>query len=69
MQETLNMSNFLFIVKDLMGQIVGVGHVTNGEDVIFIILNVLSNSYENFVQSVLGQRMVPSFDQLMSKLL
>ncbi len=69
MQETLNMSNFLFIVKDLMGQIVGLGHVTKDEDVIFIILNVLFNSYENFVQSVLGQRMLPSFDQLMSKLL
>jgi hypothetical protein len=52
-----------------MGQIVGLGHVTKDEDVIFIILNVLFNSYENFVQSVLGQRMLPSFDQLMSKLL
>jgi hypothetical protein len=62
------MSNFLFIVKDLMGQIVGVGHVTKDEDVVLIILNVLSDSYKNFVQGVLGQRMLPIFDQLMSKL-
>jgi hypothetical protein len=33
MQETLSMSNFLFIVKDLMGQIVGVVHVTKDEDI------------------------------------
>lgn len=62
------MSNFLFIVKDLLGQIVGVGHVTKDEDVVLIILNVLSNSYKKFVQGVLGQRMLPIFDQLMSKL-
>ncbi len=69
MQETLSTSNFLFIVKDLMGQFVGEDHVTEDEDVILIILNVLFDSYENFVQGVLGQRMLPSFDQLMSKLL
>ncbi len=39
-------------VKDLMGQIVGVGHVTQDEDVILIILNALFDSYENFVQGV-----------------
>jgi hypothetical protein len=52
-----------------MGQIVGVGHVTKDEDVVLIIPNVLSDSYKNFVQGVLGQRMLPIFDQLMSKLL
>jgi hypothetical protein len=52
-----------------MGQFVGEDHVTEDEDVILIILNVLFDSYENFVQGVLGQRMLPSFDQLMSKLL
>jgi hypothetical protein len=61
------MSNFLFIVKDLMGQIIGVGHVTKDEDVVLIILNILSY-YKNFVQGVLGQRMLLIFDQLMSKL-
>lgn len=39
-------------VKDLMGQIVGVGHVTQDEDVILIILNALFDSYVNFVQGV-----------------
>jgi hypothetical protein len=52
-----------------MGQFVGEDHVTEDEDVILIILSVLFDSYENFVQGVLGQRMLPSFDQLMSKLL
>lgn len=63
------MENFLFIVKDLLGQIVGVCDVIKDQDVVLTILNALSDSYENFVQSVSAQWTLPNFDQLTSKLL
>jgi len=50
MQETSSMVNFLFIVKNLLGQIIGVSDVTKDEDVILIVPNVLSDSYENFMK-------------------
>ncbi len=62
MQETSSMANFLFIVKDLFGQIVGVGDVIKDEDVVLTILNALPDSYENFVQSVSSQCTFPNFD-------
>jgi hypothetical protein len=34
MQETYNMSNFLFVVKDLLGQIARVGDIIKNEDVV-----------------------------------
>ncbi len=53
MQETSNMVDFLFTIKDLLGQIAGVGDVMRDEDVILTVLNALLDSYENFVQNVL----------------
>jgi hypothetical protein len=55
MQETSSMVNFLFIVKNLLSQIIRVDDVIKDEDVILIVLNVLPNSYENFMQNVLAQ--------------
>jgi hypothetical protein len=52
MQETSSMAVFLFIVKDLLGQIVGVCDVIRDQDVVRIVLNALPDSYESFVQSV-----------------
>jgi hypothetical protein len=52
MQETRNMVNFLFIVKNLLGQIVRFIDVIKDEDVSLIVLNFLFDSYENFVQNV-----------------
>ncbi len=52
MQKTSSTENFLFIVKDLLGQIVGVCDVIKDEDVALTVINALPNSYENFVQSV-----------------
>jgi ABC-type transport system involved in Fe-S cluster assembly fused permease/ATPase subunit len=52
MQETSSMVNFLFTIKDLLGQIARVDDIIKDEDV---VLNVLSNSYENFMQNVLAQ--------------
>jgi hypothetical protein len=49
------MVNFLFIVKNLLSQIIRVDDVIKDEDVILIVLNVLPNSYENFMQNVLAQ--------------
>lgn len=34
MQETYNMSNFLFVVKELFGQIAIVGDIIRNEDVV-----------------------------------
>jgi hypothetical protein len=36
MQETYNMSNFPFVVKDLLGQIAKVGDIIKDEDVMLI---------------------------------
>jgi len=56
MQFDINMLNFLFIIiEDLLVQILGVGDVVKYEDVILIILNVLTKSYKNFMQGVLIQ--------------
>jgi uncharacterized membrane protein len=53
MQFDINMLNFLFIIiEDLLVQIPGVGDVIKDEDVILIILNVLTKSYKNFMQGV-----------------
>jgi hypothetical protein len=68
MQETSSTIDFLFIIKDLLGQIVGVGDVIRDEDVL-TVLNAFPDSYENFVQSVSAQWTLPNFDQLTSRLL
>jgi hypothetical protein len=52
MQKNLSISKFLFIVKDILGQIVEVGDAIKDENVILTIKNVLLNSYENFMQGV-----------------
>ncbi len=52
MQETSSMSNFLFVTKDLLGQITGVGDIIRDENVVLMVLNVLSKSYKNFIQGV-----------------
>jgi len=49
-----NIANFLFIVKNLLGQIVRFNDVIRDEDVVLTILNVLPNSYENFMENVLA---------------
>jgi hypothetical protein len=69
MQETSSMVNFLFIVKNLLGQIIGVSDVIKNEDVILIVLNVLLDSYENVMQNVLVQGTFSNFDQFTSILL
>ncbi len=55
MQETSSMVNFLFTIKDLLGQIARVDDIIKDEDVVLTVLNVLPNSYENFMQNVLIQ--------------
>lgn len=52
MQETSSMWNFLFVTKDLLGQITGVGDIIRDKNVVLTVLNVLSKSYKNFVQGV-----------------
>jgi hypothetical protein len=54
MQEPSSMVNFLFIVKNLLGQIIRFDDVIKDEDVVVKILNVLPDSYENFMQNVLA---------------
>jgi hypothetical protein len=53
MQFDINMLIFLFIIiEDLLFQILGVGDVIKDENVIMIILNILTKSYNNFMQGV-----------------
>jgi hypothetical protein len=62
MQFDINMLNFLFIIiEGLLVQILGVGDVVKYEDVILIILNVLTKSYKNFMQGVLIQLFLWTF--------
>jgi hypothetical protein len=63
------LSDFLFIIKDLLIQITSGVDVIRNKNVVLTILNALPNSYENFVQGILAQETLPSFDQLMSRLL
>jgi hypothetical protein len=56
------LSNFLFIIKDLLIQIASGVDVIRNENVVLTILNALPNSYENFVQGILAQETLPSFD-------
>ncbi len=50
MQETSSMANFLFSIKDLLGQIARASDVIRDENVVLTVLNVLPNSYENFMK-------------------
>jgi hypothetical protein len=62
MKFDINMLNFLFIIiENLLVQILGVGDVVKYEDVILIILNVLTKSYKNFMQGVLIQLFLCTF--------
>jgi hypothetical protein len=56
------LSDFLFIIKDLLIQIASGVDVIRNENVVLTILNALPNSYENFVQGILAQETLPSFD-------
>jgi hypothetical protein len=69
MQETSSMANFLFIVKNRLGQIIRLGDVIRDEDVVLIVLNVLLDSYVKFMQNVLAQMTLSNFDELTSRLL
>ncbi len=62
MQDETNMSNFLFIVKDLLIQIARVRDVIKYEDVVLITLNDLLESYESFVQVMFVQKTFQNFD-------
>lgn len=48
------LSDFLFIIKDLLIQIASGVDVIRNENVVLTILNALPNSYENFVQGILA---------------
>jgi hypothetical protein len=56
------LSDFLFIIKDLLIQIASGVDVIRNENVVLTILNALPNSYENFVQGILAKETLPSFD-------
>jgi len=54
--------DFLFIIKDLLIQIASGVDVIRNENVVLTIPNALPNSYENFVQGILAQETLPSFN-------
>jgi hypothetical protein len=56
-------------MKDLLIPIASGVDVIKNKNVVLTILNALPDSYENFVQGILVQETLPSFDQLISKLL
>ncbi len=49
------MLNFLFTIKDLLIQIVGVGNVILNGNVVLTMLNALPGSYKKIVQGVSSQ--------------
>ncbi len=59
MQEIL--SNFLFVVKDLFGQITRVGDIIRNERCGANDVNVLLELYNNFVQCMSAQKTLPNF--------
>jgi hypothetical protein len=54
------MSDFLFVIKDLLGQITRMGDIIKDENVVLIVLNALS--YKNSVQGVSTLDTLPNFD-------
>jgi hypothetical protein len=63
------MLNFLFTIKDLLIQIVGVGNVILNGNVVLTMLNALPGSYKKIVQGVSSQETPPYLDKLTYKLL
>jgi hypothetical protein len=46
-----------------------IGVTINNEDLIQIILNVIINNYDAFIQSVYARQEYPTFDQLVGQLI
>jgi hypothetical protein len=62
-------SDLVKSVKEIVMQLATRGEITQDVMVIHIILNALPSSYETFVQTIITQDQLPSFDKLTSKLL
>jgi hypothetical protein len=69
LQEGAPVSDLVKSVKEIVMQLATRGEITQDAMVIHIILNALPSSYETFVQTIITQDQLPSFDKLTSKLL
>jgi hypothetical protein len=52
------------VVEEMVTQLVGVIEVIKDTMTMHIVMNVLPTSFESFIQSVIAQDVLPSFEKL-----
>jgi len=57
------------VVKEMITQLAGVIEVIKDTMIMHIVMNVLPTSFETFIQSVITQDVLPSFEKLIGKFL
>jgi hypothetical protein len=56
-------------VKEIVTQLASIGKVVPNQRIVHIVLGGLPSYLESFVQAIIAQDELPSFDKLASKLL
>jgi hypothetical protein len=69
MEEGSQLTMLLKFIKEFKTQIVAMGKKVEDVVLIQIVLNALSPSYEDFIQTIIAQDALPSFEKIVSKLL
>jgi hypothetical protein len=69
MEEVTPIPDFLRKIKEISTQLASIGEILEETRSVQITLNALPNSYESFIQAVLGADEMPTFDKLSGKLL
>ncbi len=64
-----SLNSYLWKFKEVCSQLVGVGVKIENEELVQILLNGLLESYESFVQGLSTLATLPTFEQIVSKLL
>ncbi len=53
----------------ILGYLVAIGVIVNNDDIIQIVLNVLPNNYDVFIQFVFARHEYPTFDEFVGQLI
>jgi len=68
MEEGSQLTMLLKFIKEFKTQFIAMGKKMEDVVLIQIVLNALSPSYEDFIQTITAQDALPSFEKLVSKL-
>lgn len=64
-----SVNDFIWDIKDVVTQLASVGEVIQEEKMVQVMLGALPNSSESFIEGLLTQDQLPSFGNLVGKLL